>query len=114
MKRWVCLCLITLAPLAVCRGQATNTNQTVVASMGPPATLEQAPPLTAPGTNQVPYFIRKRATYQGTVPRASRSKNRWQMINPFAPASHGSGWDNVAVDPNTGRAAGVAVFSIRF
>jgi hypothetical protein len=50
----------------------------------------------------------------GIIPQALRADNPLQVINPFAPARYGSGWDNVTVDPVTGRGEGVAIFTIRF
>ena len=52
----------------------------------------------------------------GVVPRAIRSGSPLQMINPFAPASYGSGADTVRHETNDpyGRAQGIKLVSIEF
>ena len=55
-----------------------------------------------------------RVTYSGAVVKTVRSKKPLQMINPFAPARYGDGSENLAVDPVTGKARGVTLFSISF
>ena len=52
----------------------------------------------------------------GIVPRAVRSGSPLQMINPFAPASYGSGEETVRRESNDpyGRAQGVKLVSIAF
>ena len=51
---------------------------------------------------------------EGIIPQAFRVKRPLQLINPFAPAEYGNGWENVTVDPETGRANGIKFFGVRF
>lgn len=53
-------------------------------------------------------------TYSGVVPMLYRADNPLQLINPFAPARYGNGFDNVSVNPTTGRVEGVNLFAIKF
>ncbi len=52
----------------------------------------------------------------GVVPRAIRSGNPLQMINPAAPAEYGSGQDVTRheVDDPTQRAQGIKLYAIEF
>ena len=50
----------------------------------------------------------------GALPRTIRAENRWQMINPFAPMDYGDGFDNVSIDPHSGKPNGISLFGIRF
>ncbi len=52
----------------------------------------------------------------GSVPRAVRSGNPLQMINPFAPAAYGDGHDVTRHDPDDPyqRAEGLKLVSIEF
>jgi hypothetical protein len=52
--------------------------------------------------------------YSGVVPQLCRTSKPWQLLNPFAPAEYGNGYDNVSIDPVTSRAEGIAIFAIRF
>ena len=53
-------------------------------------------------------------TYGGVVPMLYRADNPLQIINPFAPARYGNGFDNLSVNPITGRIEGVNIFAIKF
>jgi len=50
----------------------------------------------------------------GALVQAARLKNPLQLINPFAPMELGNGFDNVSRDPNSGKAQGIKLFSIKF
>jgi hypothetical protein len=52
--------------------------------------------------------------YAGIAPQIKRADRPLQLLNPFAPARYGDAFDNVSVDPVTGRAEGITVFAIRF
>jgi hypothetical protein len=52
--------------------------------------------------------------YTGVLPQLRRADNPLQLINPFAPARYGNGYDNVSINPLTGRPEGIALFAIRF
>lgn len=51
----------------------------------------------------------------GVIPRAIRSGNPLQMLNPFAPATYGTAEENVSLDPDVpGKGNGINFFSISF
>ena len=50
----------------------------------------------------------------GALPQLLRADNPLHLINPFAPASYGNGFDNVSYDPRTRRGEGVAFLRIKF
>jgi hypothetical protein len=52
--------------------------------------------------------------YEGLLPQIKRADNPLQLINPFAPARYGNAFDNVAVNPVTGRAEGIKIFAVKF
>ena len=90
-----------------------QTNQTEISKpnvVTPKSTVSI--PIAAPqGTNQI---IRKQITYSGALVQVYKSDSRWQLINPFAPASYGSGHANLSTDPVTRKPAGIALLSINF
>jgi hypothetical protein len=53
-------------------------------------------------------------TVDGVLPRFRRMENPLHLINPFAPARYGSGWDVTSVNPWTGRAEGIVLLGIKF
>ena len=61
---------------------------------------------------QINQIRRRRVVYSGSVVQAIKTHNPLQLINPFAPASAGSGEANTCVDPKTGAAAGFKLISI--
>ena len=70
--------------------------------------------LVLPEPGKTPLRPGRRVTYGGAVVKTARSKKPLQMINPLAPARYGDGTENLAVDPVTGKARGVTLFSISF
>jgi hypothetical protein len=51
----------------------------------------------------------------GVIPRAIRSGNPLEMLNPFAPAKYGTAEESVSFDPDVpGKADGIKLFSISF
>ena len=52
--------------------------------------------------------------WEGAAAKSSRMGNPLQLFNPFAPLQYGDGYDNVTVDPDTGRATGMKLLGIRF
>jgi hypothetical protein len=52
--------------------------------------------------------------YTGVLPQLRKADNPLQLINPFAPARYGNAFDNVSVNPLTGRPEGIVLFAIRF
>ena len=51
----------------------------------------------------------------GVIPRAIRSGNPLQMLNPLAPAKYSTAEENVSLDPDVpGKGNGINFFSISF
>jgi hypothetical protein len=51
----------------------------------------------------------------GVIPRAIRSGNPLQMLNPFAPAKYGTAEDNVSFDPDVpGKVNGINFLRVSF
>lgn len=50
----------------------------------------------------------------GALPRALRADHPLHLLNPLAPPEHGSGFENVSIDPVTHRVDGIVFLSIRF
>ncbi len=51
----------------------------------------------------------------GSLTKAVKSKQPWQMVSPLAPASYGTGEDNVSKDPDEeGRNEGLLLFGIQW
>ncbi len=77
-----------------------------------PSTTTTTIPIAPPqGTNRI---VRKQITYSGALIQLYKTDNPLQLLNPFAPASYGSGYANLSIDPVTKKPAGIALFSINF
>ena len=51
----------------------------------------------------------------GSLTKAVKSKQPWQMVSPLAPASYGTGEENVSKDPDEeGRNEGLLLFGIQW
>jgi|GEM_PF-3438275 hypothetical protein len=50
----------------------------------------------------------------GVLPQVKRADNPLQLLNPFAPAHYGSGFEHLAINPISGRAEGICLFALRF
>ncbi len=50
----------------------------------------------------------------GIAVQVVKTRNPLQLINPFAPAEYGSGWDNVVRDTGTGNPVGLKVLAVGF
>ncbi|MBM3856849.1 MAG: hypothetical protein FJ390_02665 [Verrucomicrobia bacterium] len=51
----------------------------------------------------------------GSLTQAVKSKQPWQVVNPLAPASYGTGEKNVSEDPDeVGRPQGLLLFGIEW
>ena len=57
--------------------------------------------------------VRKKVL-SGIAVQAVKTRNPLQLINPFAPAEYGSGWDNVVRDTGTGNPVGLKVLAVGF
>ena len=67
------------------------------------------------GTNHVYRSLKYPGlTYSGAAVQAAHSRHPWQLLNPFAPASYGSGVVNTDYEPGTARATGVRLFTLSF
>lgn len=52
--------------------------------------------------------------YGGLISQAGQMKQPLQLFNPLAPPEYGDGLQNLSLNPETGRAEGVTLFSIHF
>jgi hypothetical protein len=52
--------------------------------------------------------------YTGVLPLIRKADRPLQLINPFAPARYGDAFENVSINPLTGRPEGIVIFAIRF
>ena len=104
--------IIALAALAVNGVHAEVKGQASVRAGGlQPAKSE----LQSTATNIVHRFRKgPNLVYSGIAVQTAKSRNPLQMINPFAPASYGSGVANTVPDARSGRADGLKVFAIGF
>ncbi|MEY2485398.1 MAG: hypothetical protein QOH39_1046 [Verrucomicrobiota bacterium] len=93
---------------------------------GQPARAAGNPPVTGPshtasfeskhhaGQTHRPAVLSE-PSVSGVIPRAIRSGNPLQMLNPFAPAKYGTAEENVSLDPDVpGKGNGINFFSISF
>lgn len=65
-----------------------------------------------PARRRVPL---SRPAVSGVIPRAIRSGEPLQMLNPFAPATYGTAEENVSFDSDVpGKGNGINFFSISF
>ena len=69
--------------------------------------------MRASGVTQSPAAARTN-TVSGVFVQAARVRNPAQLINPRAPMRYGNGYDNVSIDPISGRAQGIKLFVINF
>ena len=59
-------------------------------------------------------MIGKKFKYDGALIKLIKADNPLQMINPFAPAKYGSGYDNVVRNPIIGKGEAISLISVRF
>ena len=57
---------------------------------------------------------RSTVSYGGIANQVAKTDNFLQLINPFAPAQYGDGRANVVRNPVTGRAEGIAFWTVHF
>jgi len=105
------LILLGWLGLGVALAQEAGTNQ-------PPAsrTVDAETTAVPPNSRVVkslsqpaPFVPPSRVEVGGAIPKAVKSKNFFQMINPLAPKQYGDGTDVVARHPITGEAQGVTL-----
>lgn len=104
MKRTVLMTLLVLAPLTLLKAQEYKA-QTRMKKSAP----RVASRLDAPNT-----ITREKAVYSGAAVQATKPGNFWQLFNPLAPMKHGSGEENTARDPITGRSQGILLLSVKY
>jgi len=116
--------LLPLLSVAVI-GYAGQTNQ-IDLFHAAPAPRAQAPGgLAGPGTNQqaiitadqsatnsAQRLFRAEKKYGGVLPDLQRRKG--QFFKPAPPSSRPPGFENVSINPITGQAEGIILFSIKF
>jgi len=56
----------------------------------------------------------RRENTEGSLARAARGGNPFQLLNPKAPAVYGRAEDNVFLDPDTGKWKGFRLLTINF
>jgi hypothetical protein len=62
-------------------------------------------------TNSMPQSLRREKSYGGVLPEAQRRKGQFFRSTP---ADRGRDFQNVSVNPSSGRAEGIILFSINF
>jgi hypothetical protein len=107
MKR----CLLLLSLVWAGAAGAVEAPKTAETLATPDATIrKEAGGALRP--DQINQIRNRRTVYSGSVVQAIKTHNPLQLINPFAPASAGTGEANTVVDPKTGAAAGFKLFCI--
>ncbi len=72
------------------------------------------PPTVAPLLVSPPPVPLTPSRYGGVLGQALESRRPWQLFNPLAPPEFGDGTQNLSVNPVTGQAEGVTLFSFQF
>ena len=134
MKRFFFLSAVLLVAVAD-RAQTTNAPEPKAQST--PVQTAAATPVVPQSTNAQPLsetqtltlaaptrpalreakpneIISGKYLFSGAAIQAAKAKNPLQLVNPFAPAQYGSGFDNMEFDPTSGTGPTIKVFSIRF
>jgi hypothetical protein len=102
--------LIVLSLAWVCTSGAAGLPTTETLATPDAAMRKETAGVLRP--EQINEIRRRRVSYSGSLVQAIKSHNPLQLINPFAPASAGSGEANTFLDPKTGAAAGYKFISI--
>jgi hypothetical protein len=88
---------------------ATSTNLVEAAE-----DTTRLPPTVAPLLVSPPPVPLTPSRYGGVIGQALESRQPWQLFNPLAPPEFGDGTQNLSVNPVTGQAEGVTLFSFQF
>jgi hypothetical protein len=108
----------TVALVLVFWGLATvglaQTNQTDVLIGQPVVSVERLDRYIQFQTRTIDQVFGLNVGYGGVVPMIREAENPWHLINPFAPAAYGSGFDNLSLNPHTARPEGIHLFLVRF
>src|ERR1700719_2892762 len=81
--------------------QPPQSQKKVFTKANKPRPSQTAPPL-------------RRENTEGSLARAVRGGNPFQLLNPKAPAVYGRAEDNVFLDPDTGKWKGFRLLTINF
>jgi hypothetical protein len=112
--------IVLLAMLVVSVAEGQTPKQAAQAPRPNDHTMTTVlPPKLDPGdlvikTDQPNEIKGRKFTCSGVAVQAVKSKEPWQLINPFAPAAYGPGHQNLDRDIITGRVTGFKFFSISF
>ena len=110
MKKIIIVLAFLSLPICSLRAQTNKADIAKENVVTPKSTVTMhiAPPQ---GTNRI---VRKQITYSGALIHVYKTDSPLQLINPFAPASYGSGHANLSIDPVTRKPQGIALFSLNF
>lgn len=105
--------LVGLAAVTLAAQEAVSTNKPPeVAPAGLQATAGSVSRRVADSVGPVaPAVPPGQVVAGGAIPKLVRSRQPFQMINPFAPKEYGDGTDVLARNPVTGEAEGVTFLS---
>ena len=110
--RWCCLMLgAGLMGATVCPGQEATADTKQAPPPKPPAAAQQSLTFQADMLSRI---FGTPVTVDGAIPRAIKSGQPLQMINPFAPKEYGDGYDNITVDKDKQKATGFSLFNLKF
>jgi hypothetical protein len=109
MKR--SLALIALASVSVAWAEPTPADDQTPDSTNAIPVISVTAPASA---NQVNEIRRRRAVYSGSVVQVIKTRRLLELVNPFAPASAGSGAPNTAFDPITGKPVGLKLVAVSY
>lgn len=68
----------------------------------------------APNPDQVNEIRRRRSVFSGSIVQVIKTKRVFELVNPFAKASAGSGAGNTAFDPITGKPVGLKLIAVSY
>jgi len=104
MRKIALIAMVVSAPLITLSAQEYKTQTRVKKSAARVTST-----LDAPNT-----ITGEKAVYSGVVVQARKPGQFWQLFNPKAPLKHGTGEENTARDPLTGRAQGILLLSVKY
>src|SRR6185436_9646179 len=105
--------LLIASALSVASATAQETLDGVFKA--PQATTPYKEKKSPPLGKEAPNEIRgKKLKFRGASIQILKAHNPLQLINPFAPAKYGSGYDHVVRDPINGNGTGISTLSIEF
>lgn len=102
------------APPAAVPASTSATAQIQSRRDAPPLTNDEIAAVARFQSNTVTRVLGVSVRVDGVIPQAVRTGHPLQLINPFAPPEYGNGFQNVTVDPESGRANGIRFLGIKF